>query len=129
MIAKRKRFHKDKESIIQNVALTLLFFGIFFGVIGLLVYNNLNIQGKRSELDSGVEALQSRIAELQAQKIELEASGLKIDSVEYQEGLLREKGLYKKPGEEVITILLSDEQEGMGTEKEKRTWWNPLTWF
>ena len=129
MIAKRKRFHKDKESVIQNIVLALLFFAIFFGITGLLVYNNLNIQGKRGELDSKVEALRSRIVELEAQKTELEESGLKIDNVEYQEELLREKGLYKKPGEEVITILLSDEQESFGKEKEKRTWWNPLTWF
>lgn len=129
MIARKRRFRKSKESVVQNVALALLFFGIFFGIIALLVYNNFNIQGKRGELDSQVEILRSRIVELRTQKAELEASGLQIESVEYQEELLREKGLYKKPGEEVITILPPDEIEEPESAQEERIWWNPLSWF
>ena len=46
---------------------------------------------------------------------------------EYQERVLREQGLYQKPGEEVVTVLPLDEPEQK--QQEEKVWWNPWTWF
>lgn len=129
MVAKRKKFNKGKEDIFQNIVLMLLFFLIFFGITGLLFYNNIKINSKRGELGNQAQELQKKIAELEAQKKELEERGFKIEDVEFQEEVLREKGLYKKPGEEVITILPVDDEDNLNQTEEQKNWWNPLSWF
>lgn len=129
MVAKRKRFNKGKEEIFQNIVLILLFFLIFFGITGLLFYNNIKISSKRGELGNQAQELQNKVVELEAQKKELEEGGFKIEDIEFQEEVLREKGLYKKPGEEVITILPIDDEDSLNQAEEGSNWWNPLNWF
>ncbi|MBI2642340.1 MAG: hypothetical protein HYW97_00625, partial [Candidatus Wildermuthbacteria bacterium] len=54
---------------------------------------------------------------------------VEVQSVEYQEKVLREQGLYQKPGEEVVTVLPPEQSQEQNRAQEKRVWWNPITWF
>ena len=66
---------------------------------------------------------------LEQRKLALQAGIVEVESVEYQEKVLREQGLYQKPGEEVVTILPLENSEEETNQETKRVWWNPTTWF
>jgi len=127
MIAKLSRFRKrQKSSRVKKV-----FGRSFLVLIGLLVlfliFYNLRLYQKRAELQERARELQLEIAEL-TQREELLQYELKISTTkEYQERVLREQGLYQKPGEEVVTIIPLEEPEQK--EQKEKVWWNPWTWF
>ena len=87
---------------------------------------------KRAELQGKLDALRTQAAELSARTKELQANIQESQSENYQEKILREQGLYKKPGEEVITVLPPEgKTEQKATEQpaqKRRVWWNPRTW-
>jgi len=97
-------------------------------LVGLfLIFYNLRIYQKRAELQARAQELQVEIRELSQREQELQHQ-LDISATsEYQERVLREQGLYQKPGEEVVTILGGEEPE-QNVQQEK-VWWKPWTWF
>ena len=114
-------------SLFFSLALALVFSGIF----GFFIFQNLQLREKRAELQHQLETLQAQAQEISQKKSELEAGIAERQTEYYQEKALREQGLYKKPGEEVVTVLPSEEkpQQEPPKEEPKRTWWNPLDWF
>lgn len=120
---------RKKKSSFQNHVFLLVFFAIFLGVIGFLAFQNFRIYQKRTELSSIAKDLKTQIAALQQRKQALEAGIIEVESVEYQEKVLREQGLYQKPGEEVFTILPPEDSENQNSQEQTRVWWNPTTWF
>ncbi|MDA1337632.1 MAG: septum formation initiator family protein [bacterium] len=126
MVAKISRFHKKKEvSTIKKVfgwsSLALI------ALLGLfLIFYNVRIYQKRAELEGRAAELREEIAQLSQQEENLKQQ-LEISSTEeYQERVLREQGLYQKPGEEVVTIVPFEEPEQK--EQSIKKWWNPWTW-
>ena len=118
----RTQFRKTRSLSARSAVFLFVFLGIFLGVVGFLAFQNLRIYQKRSEL--------SNIAkELKAQVSALEAGIVEVQSVEYQEKVLREQGLYQKPGEEVVTVLSPEQSQEQDKKQETRVWWNPTTWF
>jgi len=118
MVAKISRFrNKQKSSTTKKV------FGwsflVLVGLLGLfLIFHNLRLYQKRAELQEKARELQLEIAEL-SQREELLQQQLKISTTrEYQERVLREQGLYQKPGEEMVTIIPLEEPE-QKEQKEK----------
>jgi cell division protein FtsL len=106
----------------------LLVIGLGLGFF--LVFNNIRIYQKRVELQKRAEELQSQIASLENRKGELESAIQVGTTQEYQEKVLREQGLYKKPGEEVVTIIPPEQvQEEQKQQQANRVWWNPFSWF
>ena len=128
MITKKR---KKRNSTFQNILVAAVFLFIFGGGIGFMSYQNIKINQKRGELQGKLQFLQAQAGQLSVRKTELEKQIGEIESEEYQEKILREQGLYKKEGEEVVTILPPEVVSGelKGTEKQERAWWNPLTWF
>lgn len=124
----RSSYFRKKESLFSNVIVSAVFSIIFFGIIGVLVFQNIKIYQKRAELDEASKSLQAQIAELERKKQELEMGIRESQSAEFQEKILREQGLYKKPGEEVVTILPPPEEQPQKSEK-KKIWWQPWTWL
>ena len=116
---------------VQRTLVGIGFLVAFGGGIGYLAYQNIKIHQKRSGLQTTLHILEEQVVELSERKAELEVGIDEVQSQEYQEKVLREQGLYKKPGEEVVTILPPEETQGETSveEENKRTWWNPLTWF
>ena len=127
MVARITRFRKKRESSHAKKVLGWSFL-VLIGLLGLfLIFYNLRLYQKRVELQERTRELQLEIAEL-SQREELLQRQLKVSTTtEYQEKVLREQGLYQKPGEEVVTILPAEEPEQR--QRKEKVWWNPFTWF
>lgn len=124
MVAKYKRNRKiDRSSLIFSVILGVL----LLTVVGFLVGSNLKINKERAELSSKLESLRTEYQILLEKEKQLEAQVSQSAGKDYLEEEARERFNLKKPGEEVVTILPSEEKEEPVKEKEKK-WWNPLSW-
>lgn len=102
---------------------------LFCAIALFLIGNNVILNQKRTQLQKQADTLELQLQKLRGDKTELEQGIGEAQSPEYQEKLLREQGLYKKPGEQVITILPPEEENTEQTTEKKRIWWNPRTWF
>jgi len=127
MVAKLSRFRKKRESSSAKKVFGWSFL-VLIGLLGLfLIFYNLRLYQKRAELQERTRELQLQIAELSQREQQLQQQ-LEISTTEeYQERVLREQGLYQKPGEEVVTILPLEEPEQK--EQKEKAWWNPWTWW
>ena len=130
MVAKKLNFHKKDKSVFQNIIVLIVFVAIFGGLLTFFIFQNVKIGQKRGDLEDKLGALQAQVGELAARKRELQENIEETQSLYYQERMLREQGLYKKPGEEVVTILVSEEEQKVEaeTKEQKRVWWQPWTW-
>ena len=129
MIPKRRSKRKARWEAVQSVLFVVLFVILVGGVVVFFVYSNFNLNNRRAELQERKAELQTQLLELQLQQLDLEAKIEYNGSEESQEQILREQGLFKKPGEEVITILPSEEVEEVESVAKERVWWNPISWF
>ncbi len=126
----RLRLRKRKIGKLRDTVFLTMLLVIGLGLGFFLVFNNIRIYQKRVELQKRAEELQGQIASLEGRKSELESAIQIGTSQEYQEKVLREQGLYKKPGEEVVTILPPEQvQEEQKQQQADRVWWNPFSWF
>ena len=126
-MVKHKQFFRPRSTRFQNFFLAGLFIFLVAGIGGVLLFNNIQLYRKTSQLRSQTEALRSQKENLEALKAQLEEEIAQGQQPEYQEKILREKGLYQKPGEQVITVVPEEapqEQE----QKPARVWWDPRTW-
>src|SRR3989338_6154906 len=129
MIA-RPKFRKKKIGKLRDTVFLTMLLVLGLGLGTFLIFHNIRIYQKRVELQKRAEGLQSQIVSLENRKSELE-SAIQIGTTqEYQEKVLREQGLYKKPGEEVVTIIPPEQvQEEQNQQQACRVWWNPFSWF
>jgi len=127
MVARITRFRKRRESSSAKKVFGWSFLALI-GLLGLfLVFYNLRLYQKRVELQTRARELTIEIAILSQREQQLQRQ-LEISTTqEYQERVLREQGLYQKPGEEVVTIVPLEEPEQK--EQKEKVWWNPFTWF
>ncbi|MDP2641453.1 MAG: hypothetical protein Q8P39_02850, partial [Candidatus Yanofskybacteria bacterium] len=109
MVAKATRYRK--EANLSSLALAALFIAIV-GVIGTaLVAQNARMIQKRAELTRTLESLEARVSVLGEREEDLQAAVDQNEDEFFQEKVLRERGLYQRPGEQVVTILSADEEE------------------
>src|SRR3989338_11233243 len=123
-----KGFLRIHSSRFQNLFLAGLFVFLVVGIGGVLLFNNIQLYGRTQELRSRAEELRLQKANLEAQKARLQTDITQSQTPEYQEKILREKGLYQKPGEQVITVVPQEQKQG-APEKPANVWWDPRTWF
>jgi TolA-binding protein len=130
MVTKFSKFSKKKKSFMENAVAGIVFVVIFFGVIGFFIFQNITIGEKRVELENQLKELQAQVYEMEGQHQELKEDIADTQTEEYQERLLREQGLYKKEGEEVVTVLPAEGNvvDTHEDEKEEGVWWKPWTW-
>ncbi|MEK7510100.1 MAG: hypothetical protein AAB567_00890 [Patescibacteria group bacterium] len=130
MIPKNARFGKKRSSIFEHVAISVVFFLVFGGILGFFIFQNIKIGMRRTALSAELSQLQGKAQELSTRKEELQVKILQTQTEEYQEKILRERGLYRKPEEEVVTIVPPEKEvkEEAPSSEKKRTWWNPLNW-
>ena len=129
MIAKRRNKRKERLENIQSIIVAVVFLVVITAVLGFFIYNNFSINSRRGDLEERKQELQAQLLELQLRQSDLEATIEYSDSEEFQEKILREQGLFQKPGEEVITVLPPEVGEKVEGEEKGRVWWNPLSWF
>ncbi|MEK7542514.1 MAG: septum formation initiator family protein [Patescibacteria group bacterium] len=131
MITRNSKFGKKKKRLYENVVASAVFVVIFFGIMGFFVYQNVKMGQKRSALEDRLQELQAQMNELSTQRETLEANIANTQTKEYEEKVLREQGLYKKEGEQVVTVLppeVATESVNPEETKKAKKWWNPWTW-
>jgi len=132
MVAKISKFSKQKRQVFEGVLAAAVFVIVFGGIVGFFVFQNVNTYQRRAGLENRLQELQAQASDLVRQKEILEAAVADTQTEEYQERVLREQGLYKKEGEEVVTVLPPEDESEVVPRKEntkERVWWQPWTWF
>ncbi len=89
---------------------------VIFGIIFIfllslfLAFSNYRIIQEREGNKELIENLTAEINQLESKKENLQQGILESQDIEHIERVLREDFLMKKPGEEKVVILLSDEE-------------------
>lgn len=91
-------------------------------IAGFLVTSNLKINKKRNELLAQINYLEKEIQILEEKNQKLKAGILEQETESYLEKTAKERLGLKKPGEEVVTVLPSEESEEGEAKKEKSFW-------
>jgi len=117
----RKKY-KEEESRKKLVTSTII--GITLLIIAsFLIFSNWKINQRREELIGRIIDLQTEIKSLEERREQLNAGISEVSDSDYAEEVLREKGLYKKEGEDVVVIVPpEEEQEEKEKEEEKGIW-------
>ena len=107
MVAKIKKI--SKRGNYKDTVISVLLLAIFLGAIGFFIFSSWKISQKRSEMASRIESLQSELEELEEKSENLRSGINEAQTDYYWEERAREQG-YKKPGEETVVVLPSEEQ-------------------
>jgi cell division protein FtsB len=118
MIAKMKKIKKDSR---ENIFFSVLILLLIFLVIGFLIYSNLKISQKRTELLTKIENLKKEIQILEEKNEELRAGIEKTESEDYQKEKLYEQGYIEK-GEKQVVVLPPKAAEKEKTSEQKNFW-------
>ena len=108
MITKRRRKKNRDWDEILSVTLLLVLNLI---IISFLIVGNWKLYQKRASLKKDVIDLKKEVALLKERNAQLKKLFFEASQQEYLEKIIREKGLYKKPGEEVVVIMKEEEEE------------------
>ncbi|MDP3982086.1 MAG: hypothetical protein Q8P70_00825 [bacterium] len=130
MVAKISQIRKERKKRGNDTLVIGIVCLIILGAVGFLLFQNISMVQRRSALEREAMRLQKELQQMEESRVEMELLAQERDTEEYQEQVLREQGIYKKEGEEVITILPPDviEKEQQEKPEKERVWWNPLTW-
>lgn len=101
-----KKYKKVKWGIHFNKRkISIVFWSIFgFWFVFFLLYSNIKIFQKRTELNKNLETLDSTVESLTKEKDSLNFSLGETNSSEYLEKVAREDLGMQKPGEQVVII-------------------------
>jgi cell division protein FtsB len=129
MVAKKRKYKKGSKS---DKALTglLMFFDVL--IIGFLVLGNLKLLSETRQISTQFLDINQELERLELKNQELEEVFSIASQDEYAEKLLREKGLYKKEGEEVVVITRDNVPEGsakQASENETASIWDKIADF
>lgn len=105
MIAKKRRYKKDNK---QDKALMGLLVFLDLLIIGFLVFGNLKLYAENKAINNQYANINKELEELTKKNRELKELFSFNSEEEYIERVLREKGMYKKVGEEVVVITRDD---------------------
>ena len=120
MIAKKGKFKKDGSGF-QDKLFAVLIVVFLVGTAAFLIVSNARVNKKRADMINQINELQEEIRTLE-ERNELLKTGLSETETDvYWEEKMREQG-YKKPGEEVVVVLPSEEQANGGAQTEKGLW-------
>jgi len=98
-------------------------------IIGFLVFGNLKLYSENKETSSRYIDLNKELEYLENKNQELKELFSYASEEDYTEAVLREKGLYKKEGEEVIVITRDiPPLEEQGQVKEQQTTESASVW-
>jgi len=81
-------------------------------IIGFLVFGNLKLYSENKHINSQYWSLHKELEGLEQRNEELQDLFSMAGREENSERFLREKGMYKKPGEEVVVIKREQFQKG-----------------
>jgi cell division protein FtsB len=113
-----KRIKKDSR---ENIFFSVLILLLIFLVIGFLIYSNLKIGQKRTELLTKIENLKKEIQMLEEKNEELRAGIEKTESEDYQKEILMKQGYVPKGAQQVV-VLPPKAAEKEKTSSQKNFW-------
>lgn len=116
-----------KRTSFQAIFLLIFLALSAIGVIGLLVFTNLEIKQKRVELREKIEVLKKETQALEKKIANLRAGISQTESEEYQIEQLYKQGYFKE-GEIPVVVLPPEEKKEEKVSGEK-DFWNPQTWW
>ncbi len=116
MIAKK---YSKKKTFWQNKILYTLLILLNFSIIVFLFSSNVKLYSERQKVKAQSINLNKEINNLEQKKEELRNLFSADTDQEYTERILREKGLYQKPGEKVVVI----KRENLPTNRATTTKW------
>lgn len=100
---------------------------VFILIAGaLLVLSNVRMYEKRRQLQAQENDIKKQIQGLLLRTKGLQTQIIQVDTTSYQEKVLREQGLYKKPGEEVVTVIPAEAPKAETPKKSGVIWRAPL---
>ncbi|MCD5396486.1 MAG: septum formation initiator family protein [Candidatus Pacebacteria bacterium] len=102
MITKRRKKKNRNWDEIISIGLLLI---LNLVIISFLFVGNWKLYQRRASLKKDVIDLEKEVALLREREEQLKKLFFKASQKEYLEKIIREKGLYKKPGEEVAVII------------------------
>jgi len=118
---KKKITRKRRESI-QNIFLPLVLVSLFLIIVVFLIISNLKISNRRTELSQRISQLRQEVQILEERNKQLKGGISQALESDHTEKVLREKGLYKKKGENVVVILPPEGEEKEVEEEQKSIW-------
>lgn len=117
----RKRFSSKKGLGVKAK------YGVIVGIIlvaSFLAFSCWRIMQRRVGLDQRLQALKAELQVLKQRNEQLESGFSETLQSDYQEKVLREKGLYKKEGEKVVVILKPPSEQQQ--EQKPPSFWQKL---
>jgi len=117
----KKKYRKKRREFFHNIFFPLFLGFLFLIIISFLIISNWKISKRRVDLSERIEQLRQEVQILEEKNEQLKAGVSQTYQLDYAEKMLREKGLYKKEGEEMVVILPSEEEE-QDKEEEKGIW-------
>lgn len=96
---RNKRSGKFIETILKSFLTIILLIIVYF-----LVQGNIKLYYKNKEVNNRYTEFKNELEELENKNAELNKLFYRASQQEHIEKLIREKGLYKKPGEEVVVV-------------------------
>jgi len=117
MIARKRKYKKDSGQ--KKVLMGLLMF-LDVLLVGFLLFGNLKLYAENKKIDSQYSNLDKELKALEKKNEELKDLFSFASQDEYVEKFLRDKGLYKKAGEEVVVITRENVLDGSMLEQDTR---------
>ena len=116
-----------KEGKFQSIFIQFLIGILFLAVVVFFINSNFRLIQKRGDMNNQISDLEDEIALLQDAKDRFEQGLMDTEEAAYWEERLREQG-YKKPGEETVVVLPSEESNAE-EEVETKSFWDRLKSF
>jgi cell division protein FtsB len=129
MIARKRRYKKESN---QEKALIGLLMLLDVLIIGFLVFGNLKLYAENRAISGEYLDLNKELEHLEGRNEELKELFSFASQEDYTEWLLREKGLYKKEGEEVVIISRDNVLESpaeQAPESKTASLWDKISVF
>ena len=102
MITKKRKIRKRS---LGDTLLIIFLFILDILIIGFLALANIRLFQKNLASSRQLSSVSSSLQQLEAKNKQLKSLLFQASQKEYVEKLLREKGMYKKPGEKVVVVL------------------------
>lgn len=125
MVAKKREYTKRSGEEKMLIGFLLILDVL---IIGFLVFGNLKLYSENKEVKKQYLNLNQELVYLENKNRELKELFSYTNEGDYTEATLREKGMYKKEGEEVIVITRESSSETETTQNNGQTAESASVW-
>jgi cell division protein FtsB len=109
MIPKKRINRNNDWDAIISIALIVC---VNVSIILFLIVGNVKLFIKKQDMKAQLVDLNQEVQKLAEKNIELDKMFYETSQQDYAEGVMRDEGLYKKEGEQVVVIVGNDQQQG-----------------